>query len=142
MVFNPKWLQIVLYMVVTLLFCLTMFLFYWATIIIIEEGMVGSVPILFFGATFGYVSYITSTLVKYIPAKLTYHEKGFSVELKGNTYQYSWTDISTTKIHGVSRVFQLFDRNAKIFYVVCFFTPGYKKFENRVNHRTNLTESE
>ena len=138
MVFNPKWLQIVIYMVITLLFCSTIFSFYWATIVVVEEGIAGSIPILFFASVFGYVSFITFTLVKFIPAKLTYDEKGFIVELAGNTQHYSWSDISTTKTHGVVRVLQLLDKGDSIFYAVSFFTPGYKKFENRVNHRSNL----
>lgn len=90
-VYNPIWLQFILYIAIAGFPCLSGYMFVLAYEAFLETEL-GSVGVsLLLGTCAAYISYIGLLLAKFVPSKVIFDEIQFTVELKGIKKSYVWS---------------------------------------------------
>lgn len=136
---NPFILQMFQYLVVAIVLpVLTIFLGYWGTKIILNEGLAGAIPILFFAAISLYVSIVSIPILQYVSATVTFDEEGMKVEQGDKSQYYTWSDISSTRHHAMIGVLYLKDRDGRTIYVLHKVTHEYKAFTRVVREKVGI----
>ena len=136
-VYNPKWLQIVLYIAIAGFPCLSGYMFYLAYESFPKPGLSGDVFI-FLGLGCVYISYIGILLAKFVPAKVEFNDAGFKVIVRNTESVYNWSDIASVKNYESSQILKLFNSKGQTIYVVDHMTPGYSAFAEKVNDAVGI----
>ncbi len=131
-VYNPAWLQIILYIAILGFPFLSGCMFYLAYEAFAKSSISGAVIFLFLGAGVAYISYFGLLYAKFVSAKVAFDESQFTVEINGSKRSYDWSEIASVKNHQRAQLLQLIDSTGATIYVVDHMTPGYKLFAKKV----------
>lgn len=131
---NPIGHQVITYIIVTILICITILSVFWVITLAIQEGflpLVSGIPIIIFFA--GYASYIGLLVLRYRSAKVTYDTTGFTITSRGNLHSYDWSSITKTKYYGMFRVLRLSNNEGNTMYTIHGITRDNRKFIREVD---------
>ncbi|RUO38645.1 hypothetical protein CWE13_03085 [Aliidiomarina shirensis] len=137
-VYNPIWIQFILYVAIVSFPCLSGYMFYLAYEALPKSGLSGAGIFIFLGAGVAYISYIGLLLAKFVPAKVVFDDSQFTVEIKGTKNSYAWSDIAEVKNYEISQILKLVDSSGVTIYVVDHMTPGYKSFAEKVSESVGI----
>ena len=132
-VYNPIWLQLILYAAIVVFPCLSGYMFYLSYDALANSELSKFLGFTVFGMIAAYPSYIGLLLVKFVSAKIVFDEAGFVVEVKGFKRSYVWSQIASVKNYQTGQIVKLFDSTGAIICIVDHMTPGYKPFAKKVN---------
>ncbi|MBL0684839.1 hypothetical protein [Aquimarina mytili] len=133
-VYTSRWAQAIHYLGLVIFTILLIAIVFWALKIYREDETPLSFVVLFVPLTFLVCRmYMNSLLLKYLQAKLTYSKTHISITLRGNTTQYSWSEVAKVKIvrSNLSELLMLYNtKGTRIYAANSKTNKGYRYFED------------
>ncbi|MEO0528912.1 MAG: hypothetical protein AAFZ89_16890 [Bacteroidota bacterium] len=136
---KPLWHQVITYSVVLFFCAITICSVVWMINLLRTEGFpsIGGIPVITFFS--GYSAYVGLLLLRYGVGEVTYDENGFTVNKKGDTSRYTWSDITKTKYYGILRVLRLFRADGRTVYAIHGQIRHHRTFINKISEKVGFT---
>lgn len=138
-VYNPKWLQVILYIAIMAFPICSLYLFYLSLDAFADPNVQNQYLYLGLAIAVAYISYIGLLLFKYVSYKLEFNDHQVRITTKHHTKVYKWNEITKIKNYPYSQIFILYHSTGKRIYISDHVTPGVKYFASKLQQKTGLT---
>ena len=137
MLYNLVWLRVILYLAIVLFPMLSIYMFILSLGEFQANEISKSLGYLFLAVSVGRISLYGFIIFKYVPVKVNYDDKGFTVALNNNVNKYSWNDIGQIKDYTVAELLRLYDDKGKTILVLDYKMPGFDVFQGAMHKHMN-----
>jgi hypothetical protein len=138
-VYNPKWIQIILYIAILAFPICSLYLFYLSLDAFADHKAHSQYLYLGLALAMTYISYIGLLYFKYVNYKLEFNDYQVRITTNVNTKVYKWGEIKKVRNYPYSQIFILYHRTGKKMYISDHLTPGVKAFASKLQQKTGLT---